>query len=66
MLLQQLVQQANDIQRLDRKLESLEAHLRMPAFHALTIDGTGHQSKLPPMDPRPSDPQPGGAGDAAL
>lgn len=65
MLLQQLVQQANEMQRLDRKLESVEAHLRMSPFHGLTIDGTGHQSRLPPTDPKPDDLQPGGAVDAA-
>lgn len=46
MLLQQLVQQANESQRLERKIESIEAHLRSPRASNLTIDAISQLPKL--------------------
>lgn len=56
MLVQQLVQQANETQRLERKLESIEAHLRAPHARALTIDSMSQPVKLPPSDASRDEP----------
>ncbi len=55
LLLQQSVQQANEIQRLERKIESIEAHLRgVPA--AMTIDALVGATRLPPPDSKGAEP----------
>ena len=45
MLLQQLVQQANETQRLERKIESIEAHLRESRVSSVTIDAMSQSPK---------------------
>ena len=45
-LLQQLVQQNNEVQRLERKLESIEAYLRSPRPKSMTIDSLSPQPKI--------------------
>lgn len=52
LLLQQLVQQANETQRLERKLESIEAHLRAPNVPNMTIDALSSHPKLSPPTPK--------------
>lgn len=48
MLLQLLGQQKNEILRLERKLESIEMHLRIPVPSSPNMDGMlNQQSKLP-------------------
>ncbi len=47
LLVQQLVQQANEMQRIERKLESVETHLRGSFVHGHTIDSIRQQPKLP-------------------
>lgn len=56
MLLQQLVQQAHETQRLERKIESIEAHLRSPPVHGLTIDAMSQQPKVPLAQPQRDEP----------
>lgn len=62
LLVQQLVQNANEFQRLERKIESIEAYLRAP-FSQPNHDGTGRQPRLPIKDPVLDDSQHGASTD---
>jgi chromosome segregation ATPase len=56
LLLQQSVQQANEIQRLERKIESIEAYLRGMPTRALTIDAISSSPRLTSSEVKSAEP----------
>lgn len=56
LLLQQSVQQATEIQRLERKIESIEAHLRGVVTRPFTIDAMSSSPRLASSEGKGAEP----------
>lgn len=56
LLLQQLVQQANDMQRLERKLEGIELHLRAPIIQSHPVEAVVRQPMLSQIEGKRDSP----------